>query len=205
MSESFMSEYTAEFILVPQFIDILLKKYKQISPLYFWNSREGSNLAKTHFENKTLRVIAMYARRPKISAESGTIKMKINDELYQKSAYLEDNGIPVFTGIPLVTSLEDFNYSARCAWVYLQSKHPIEHLQFIIQEKNRTTKQYRGLTPENILEIIESRSRPMKWIKAVEVIKNNNYKIKSRKNNSSFLRGLFGERYKPVYFIAIEG
>ena len=41
---SFISEHTAEYVLIPQLTDILKQKFEVVIPIYPWMTREGNNL-----------------------------------------------------------------------------------------------------------------------------------------------------------------
>src|SRR5690348_2806966 len=107
MITSFISEHTAELILVPDILRILQPVYPCITPLYYWASREGSIMSRRAFEHKRVRVLAFYPRRPKVKSPGmGTILVKFNELLYNRSSYFHSKGIPVIAGVPLADSLD---------------------------------------------------------------------------------------------------
>lgn len=198
MVTSFISEHSAEYALVPQFINILTHGFSSITPIYFWTTREGSNIAKDNYKEKLVRIVALYARRPKIDKDNSSyILMTINHEIFNRADFLEKNGIPVFAGMPLVKTIEDYSLFSRCAWIYLSSISPRSDIKFLINE-------IEGICTEEIIGIVRDRTIPMDWGQAVKIMKNNIYIEGNHINYHSFGRGLFGDRYKPVYFIIVD-
>lgn len=65
MPAGFMSERTAEYVLVPDIMHRLRQEFSSIVPFYYWASREGS-VKVAHSYSGHVRVVAAYARRPKI-------------------------------------------------------------------------------------------------------------------------------------------
>ena len=121
---SFICEHSAEFALVPQFSRILSAYAHRVVPLYFWKSREGNTLSAMCDDGRSLRAVALYARRPKIHApDQSSITVKINSEIIRSSAYYHSMGIPVFCGVPCVSNILDFHADAQIAWFHLSAKH----------------------------------------------------------------------------------
>lgn len=198
MVTSFISEHSTEYALVPQFIKILMPVFSKVTPIYFWATREGSNMNKDSYKRKLVRIVTLYARRPKIEeVNSKYILMTINPEIYNRVDYLENNGIPVFAGIPLVSSLVNFSILSRCAWIYLSSSTPHSEIKFTIDK-------FEGIFEDEIIEIVRDRTIPMEWRQAVKIMKNNIYEVGNQNFYRSFGRSLFGERYKPVYFVIVD-
>lgn len=189
---SFISEHSAEYILVPQFANILSLEYQHVIPIYFWSTREGSNLSKSNFHNKKVKVVAMYPRRPKIDPlYPGKILATINHEIYQRTEYLESKGIPTFAGVPLIESMDEISLSSKCGWFNLSSG----------EEKMYMTKETGGISTELIVNLVEKNAKQMDWVDAIEVLKNNKDSINDGTRTIYIRRYMFGDRYKPVYFI----
>ncbi len=66
---SFISEHTAEFILVPKLVNILSKTFSDIIPIYLWLTREGSNMAKSCTKDVKFQIISVFPRRPKVTEQ----------------------------------------------------------------------------------------------------------------------------------------
>ncbi|WP_339259766.1 hypothetical protein MKZ12_07985 [Paenibacillus sp. FSL R5-0713] len=199
MSSSFINERSAEYILVPKFVEHLTQISTKITPIFFWATREGATHSKSSFKDKKLLIAAMYARRPKVY-NLLDIELKFNEELFSRAEYLNKNGISVFAGAPLVSRFEELNFDASCIWFNLK---PNEKNKDIVLRVNSVdgsiynSKSYNSLTgvsSSEIVDIIKGISKEFTWSEAIEIIKNNKYyNIHSR----WFLTG----GYKPVYFI----
>lgn len=198
MSSSFISERSAEYILIPKFHDILSIISNKLTPIYFWTTREGASLSKESFKNKPVYIIAFYARRPKMrSVDSETIEVKFNGELFERSKYLFENGIPTFSGVPLISKLDELRLGANCKWfsilptgisfdeylLFDKFGTVIDGFATSIQEVNKT----------EIIKFIEHNATILTWADAIKILRNN----KTKQNTKWF----FGGGYKPVYFI----
>ena len=79
----FMSEHTAEYLLVHRLHRIVSPKVRSFFPLFFSGTREGSSLADPTPDHQLVRCVAIYARRPKIlAAGQAAVRMKINETLF---------------------------------------------------------------------------------------------------------------------------
>jgi hypothetical protein len=199
MGSSFLSERSTEYVLIPKFSESLYQITKRITPIFFWTTREGASHSKASFKNKSVVVVALYARRPKVlSVDSNVIELKFNDELFSRSEYLVGNGIPVFAGAPLVSKLDEFYLGASCKWFnILPASLKVD--EYIYLDKtgritDRSSNNIVEVTTSDIINIIQDISRQLTWDAAVNIIKNNKY-------NNHNARWYFGGGYKPVYFI----
>lgn len=200
MRSSFISERSAEYILIPQFAELLFPLSNRIIPIYHWVSREGANLSKESLKNKPIKLVALFARRPKVDfIGSEQIEVKFNRELFDKAEYLIKHGITVFSGVPLVTKLDDVRIGAHCKWFNLQPTSFGCNEYVIVDQDgkvlNDETNNISEVTSRNIVDIINYKSAQLTWIEAVGIIRNMNRN--SNKNRKWFFVG----GYKPVYFI----
>ena len=79
---SFISEHTAEYILVPNLLRRLTPHYQHIIPMFFWSTREGNTIAARTMSDVTVRLLTAFPRRPKIAASHpNRITMKVNQRL----------------------------------------------------------------------------------------------------------------------------
>ncbi len=102
--ESFISEHSAEYILVPNIVRRLTPKFTQVAPVFLWLSREGNRTALEMMAGKRIRLLTAFPRRPKILSPN-SIAMKVNHELVAYSERSADAGMVVLLGVPLVSSL----------------------------------------------------------------------------------------------------
>lgn len=202
---SFINEHTAEYVLVPAMAKILDGVFERIIPFYFWSTREGSSVSLINIQ---IRLIAVFPRRPKvIYPGQDWVLVKFNDILFQTALVSKDKGIPVFSGVPLVSSMENMSLDAQCAWFFLppQTKR-ISDAHCKIKLGNLETR-FDGcsnnvegpLSDEQIIRYIFENSKPMTWEKGVENIR----EVRSKTGET---RGFFGflGNYKPFYMAFTE-
>lgn len=198
MASSFVSEHSVEFVLVPQFAEILSVDYETVVPIYFWHSREGGNISKDCFTNRKVRIVALYARRPKIAnAYQLEIDVKFNEVLFERSRQLKEKGIPVFAGVPLASSLDNFTLATKCAWFKINSNGVEQIIQLSCDYPTQILSQnIRLVSGTDILSIINEDSSQLSWPKAIEF-------LRELRNRSSYVRfwSFMGDTYKPIYFL----
>lgn len=120
MATSFICEHTAEYFLTRRIADALLPWFDFAVPIHYWATREGSSIAMQSIADTPIRVVAVYARRPKITAPGADrLVMKINEQLFAAATFAARFGIPLLAGLPLVTQLADLCPEAGCAWFWL--------------------------------------------------------------------------------------
>jgi hypothetical protein len=117
---SFLSEHSVEYALVPNLVGHLTVKFRSVIPIFFWSTREGNATARSSFHDVPVRILSVFARRPKISASHpNLIFMKINTQLLVYATKSAQHGIPTLTGIPLADSLQAFGLHSPCCWYKL--------------------------------------------------------------------------------------
>jgi len=199
VGSSFLSERSTEYVLIPKFCENLHRISKKITPIFFWSTREGAIHSKASFKDKSVIIIAFYARRPKVpNVSSELIELKFNSELFARAEYLSGNGIPVFAGTPLVSKLDEFHLGVSCKWFnILPDRFQSDQYVFLDGTGSvigQSSNSILEVTTNEIINIIKNNSREVTWNAAIEIIKSNKY---SNHNN----RWYFGGGYKPVYFI----
>ena len=134
---SFISEHTAEYILVPQISNLLSRHFKTIIPFYFWASREGNTMSARTVSINDFRLISVYPRRPKIAyPENGIIILKFNSSVIHAAQNSNQLGVPTFAGIPVISSLEDFNYDVLCKWFrFRETEEQISDIEYKLDLK----------------------------------------------------------------------
>jgi hypothetical protein len=188
---SFLNEHSIELLMIPKLINQLSNQFKKITPVYFWGNREGSTLGKKNLKDIPLRVIAMYARRPKIVRhDSSRITIKINQELILKSRILSKHYIPSLAGIPLINTLSDFNTAAEFLWFNVNA---FEGETIIpIPLKNKAENRVFGtLNNEELMKFINENTGVIYWEEATAVF---------AEINRTFNLGKY-LAYKPIYLL----
>ena len=182
MATSFISEHSAEFVLVPSMKALLAKKFSIVVPIFPWLSREFGNQAKRTHGFSEFYVLALFPRRPKISDE-GDVLVTINSEL---SAYKEIAlkwGITALAGCPNATILRALATCDECAWIDIDSSY--DYLE------NINCLQGKRLTNEEVIaSVLRGEVHTMESLE--EFIRETRYVLPA---------GFFGMRYKPVYFL----
>jgi hypothetical protein len=211
MAQSFISEHSAELILVPAIDRVLSRAGMQVVPIYFWKTREGNHLSQKCTIEKNFRVIAMYARRPKvIEPEQDNIEVKINDILFQKAFHLKQYGIPTIAGVPRISTISDLRIGCDCSWFYLDPQKPEEEERVILVEIR--TNQCRGnlshgvqgpLHESDLLGIVNKAKIFSEWAEVISVLRGEPNTWISK---ISFLNSMFWPfiAYKPIYFLISE-
>ena len=207
MATSFMSEHTAEFILVPR-LSQSLSQHWSVIPLYFWRSREGSNIALECDYGQILKLLAMYARRPKINNPGDdSITVKVNDSLFKRAKYLNEYGIPTIFGIPRISSLFYFKLDCPCSWfIIVPPSSNFCNVEFRLDISNNVVlgqlpKELSGpLSKKEIYEMIQHKARNMTFSEAIYILKEREYGSNYAANSFPW----FGPNDKPVYFLLHE-
>lgn len=189
--ESFLSEHSAEYILVPQMQAMLQTSFLSVIPLFIWATREGSIFARREMAGRKYKVCALFPRRPKIDKE-GKMFLKINEQVLFVAENLRLTGIPVFAGLPILYHLADFNINAECKWYKLLPGGTGDVIMSITSEVN-------DLQPEFVNEIsfdelpvdILNDSTIYTYEEAIEHI---------RFIKMNYSMGMYTSVYKPVFF-----
>jgi hypothetical protein len=196
MQTSFISEHTAELILVPELIHNLATKFSKITPLYYWASREGGRMSQMSFQGKLIKILALYPRRPKTTFPgSSVIQVKFNNLLFDRAKYFRANGIPVIAGVPLASKLEDIFVGVDCLWFDLDNAETEEIIEIDIATKSILSINVRIASLENIGRMIDA-AAVFTWVDAIEKIK----QIVKINVENSFSR-MLGDLYKPIYML----
>lgn len=112
-----MCEQTASFALMTHLCSVISKVSDNITPLWFWRTREGSRLSELCDDSRKLRVIGFYPRRPKVSSVSDSqLLVKINAHVINAFKRAAACKILLLIGVPLVVSILDYRLSSPCAW-----------------------------------------------------------------------------------------
>ena len=194
---SYISEHTVEFYLVPEFTRLLSREFDSTLAFFYWASREGRQQSPKTAPTQ-LRLVAVYPRRPKRSLNGREQFMKINHEILDHASALQRRGIPVFVGFPLVNSVFDLA-AAPFVWFSLVGESA-EDIEVLMPPKSNGAEDWdvavRGpLKEHEVRQLVKDNANTMTWEEAIGAI---NHVRFERKGDVGF--GLFGLRYKPVYF-----
>lgn len=203
----FISEHTAEYVLVPALTRILAASFSRVVPIYFWSTREGSNLGRRCMSSQPIRLVAVYARRPKIE-ELGQnhILVKLNAELFEYARVAKPLGIPVFAGVPLVSSLAELTLKSQCSWFRLapdESQDRDTELRLTLSgarlDDDRSCVGLEGpLESGKLVESVLTGSERISWEQALEKLREIRQSVQRYG-----LYGFFGG-YKPFHLLLFD-
>lgn len=112
---SFFSERTAEYSILPTVVTYLRQRFGAAAPMYFWSTREGNTVAHEVHAGRRMRVLVVFARRPKVW-RGAVLLGKLNAELFGFAQRAEQHGLPCFAGFPAVRSVLELGEDFRTHW-----------------------------------------------------------------------------------------
>jgi hypothetical protein len=204
--KSFLCEHTAEFILVPKMRDLLTQRFAHAIPIAYWKTREGNSVASSRHANRLFRMIAMFARRPKLAPVGQEVFGKLNKQLFEFALEAWHLGIPTFAGFPVISSLWELTGETAVIWFLLRGDGSSD-AEFSV---NRSTLRCDMIatggqstavaSDDQVLAVTAERTRVYGWEDAIESIDR-----LRRTSVRPSTRYLFGEPgYKPIYFLMPE-
>ena len=198
---SFISERTAELTIIPRLLADLHPYYPKITPLFYWATREGATISKGSFQWCDIRLLVVYARRPKVSfPDDPQVHIKLNQMLFTRANYFTQQGIPVIAGFPIANKLEDIHFATECAWVKIDP-HSIEiEFDISVEDKHIENSRLPLLGPEQIAGLIDESPR-LQWRSIIEKLD------EFRRTSPYFSQFSFGggDPYRPIYILAHAG
>jgi hypothetical protein len=203
---SFMSEHTAEYVLVNDLVRRLSPTYPNLIPIFFWATREGNRTAIESMQDLNLRLVTCFARRPKVErAQAHHLFMKINPELMQYRQVCAPLGIPVLAGLPMVKSLPCLRPNSACNWFNLSEFDCLDQQECYVAILRDGTaarcesndKLVRPLTTPEIENLV-SKSPLITWSQAVEHLRYIRRTVSVNTPHFPFLGG-----YKPFLFLVL--
>lgn len=201
MASSFISERSAELILVPRLIEELREFYPSITPVFYWVSREGSKMSHDSFQHRKVRILVLYARRPKIEfVGSGEIQIKINQLLFNRAAKYKQVGMPVIAGCPLADDLEKMQFGIECVWLNIDPEGIEENILFNLAGERLNNTKTCSLQIGEIVNIIDA-TPIITWQQAIQKISEVKRQTRYGAADNVFHFGVYGDMYKPIYLI----
>ncbi|RZI80736.1 MAG: hypothetical protein EOP38_21595 [Rubrivivax sp.] len=199
---SFFNERTAEYALVPALQAHLQAGFQFAVPIFYWKTREGNSIAERVHHDEPVKVLAMFARRPKLSDDSGVVHGKINHDLLNYAQRAGRMGIPTIAGFPAVASLFDLHLEAPLHWFFLGGL-PEMDIEFMVDLQAKPSYAQgidSGLQPIHLAEITElvKKAPAFSWQDAMARLA----ELRVERSHGYPLRfNWFGSQYKPVYFL----
>ncbi len=112
---SIFTERTAEYAILPPLLSYLRKRFGAAVPMYFWATREGNRVALERHASQRFRVLAVFARRPKVLNGQNMLG-KINQELFAFADRAVAHGLPSVAAFPAVSNLFELGHTFQTYW-----------------------------------------------------------------------------------------
>jgi hypothetical protein len=182
-------------VVVPNIITALLDYHYTVTPVFYWATREGGNMSRDCFADTPVKLLALYARRPKVNCPGmNKIFVKLNELLFARAEVFHSNGIFAFAGVPLADSLDRLLLSTACVYFNLQREWNEDLIEIEIDQEGRASA---PLPYQLIIGAIADRIANLlfiDWRKALKLIDETR-----RSDYKGFYQ--YGDLYKPVYLI----
>lgn len=160
-------------------------------------------MSQQSFQDQNIKVLILYARRPKVEhIGSGRIEIKLNELLFRRTERYTNAGMPVIAGCPVADKLEKLQMGVPCIWLELTPGGYEEIITVNVSRPVVQSQHVNTISRDDILNMIAA-AKTFSWHEALKVIDS------VRRENivnthENFRRGLFGDVYKPVYFLIHE-
>lgn len=206
MPVGFMSERTAEYVLVPDLVRRFGQCFAHVVPFYYWATREGTPRVASSCRER-VRLVAAYARRPKLDHDcEHRVTVKVNERLFDHASILRQSGVPTFAGVPCVSRLSDHRLGATSAW-FLPSggleKRGDALISIDISDhpavaRELTTGIHGPMATDEILQSVFRYGKEMDWSQAFTVIREATRCLSVESSSRRFYGVL---SYKPFYLV----
>lgn len=202
-AKSFISEHSAEYILVPKMKSILQKEYDFVTPIYASLKREGSKIAWNIHKGEFFKVVGIYPRRPKLVYPPNSITtIKINHEISRGAKRGNELGIPIIAGCPLVNNFWELGKNPKCLWLKIDQGNN-DDIELKIETYN-----IRLYANEESNYIFKNEKSLLVYLtEKVKLLNFNEVMLAFREIKNAYWgyeqRGFWGlaSSYKPVYFL----
>jgi hypothetical protein len=198
---SFFSERTAEYSILPVVMSYLKRRFGAAVPMYYWASREGNTVARDAHDGRHVRMLALFARRPK-SVTKRTMSGKLNAELFEFADRAELHGVPTVAGFPVVRDLFELGEDFRIFWFPLgrsQARDVFFEVDVTRPDPapiSQSGRPIRTLELDDLGDAVSS-ARVLTWKAAVAAI--SDARVTPRRTGGGAFWG--GSLYNPVYVL----
>lgn len=172
--------------------------------MYYWASREGNAVAREVHDGRHVRVLALFARRPK-SVTKRTMSGKLNAELFEFADRVELHGIPTFAGFPVVQDLFELGEGFRTFWFPLVRRQArdvffeVDLARPDTQPVSQSGRRIRTVQLDDLGDAVSS-ATVLSWRAAMAAI--NDARVAPRRTGGGAFWG--GNPYNPVYVLVPE-
>lgn len=202
---SFFSERTAEYSILPTVVTYLRQRFGVAAPMYFWATREGNTVANEVHVGRRMRVLVVFARRPKIS-KGAMLLGKLNAELFEFARRAEQYGLPCFAGFPVVRSVLELGADFRTHWFPLIGEEQDDlYFQVDLSQLHLapTTMDGHALQPVELGDLGDAveNAHVLPWSDVIKAIRSLRHPHR-RTSYGDFFGG--GSLYTPAYVLVPE-
>ncbi|MGJ7538102.1 MULTISPECIES: hypothetical protein [unclassified Variovorax] len=202
---SFFSERTAEYSILPTVVTYLRQRFGAAVPMYFWSTREGNTVAAKVHAGRRMRVLVVFARRPKVR-RGALLLGKINAELFEFAQRAEQHGLPCFAGFPAVRNVLELGGDFRTHWFPLIGDEQDDlHFQVDLSQPHLAPTAMDGhalqtVELSNLGDAVEN-GRVLPWSDVIKAIRSVRHPHR-RTSYGDFFGG--GSLYAPAYVLVPE-
>ncbi|HJV86963.1 MAG TPA: hypothetical protein VJ698_15965 [Noviherbaspirillum sp.] len=201
---SFFCERTAEYALVPLLQRSLEAHFGSAVPIFFWKTREGNRTSSEIHQDRSVQVLAMFARRPKVTGNRNRIAGKINIELIQFAHAARSVGISTIAAFPAVDSIYSLYSDPQIFWLPVELSCDCDfNFEADISKRVPTLTDENGIkvrtmSLKQVSEGVEDGAKILSWDEAMQHI--SQLRLEHYRDDSNFRLSWFSG-YKPVYFL----
>jgi hypothetical protein len=206
MGTSFISEHSSEYILVAKLTSVMERHFARVIPIYFLSTREGSPISGECSPSQTLKILSVFARRPKVTVPNQPfVEVKFNESLFEIADLASPLGIPTFAGVPLASSVMGLSLDNNCAWFELtgSSADVIYELSLdgeLLRRSSESSAIDGPITESELVSRVLSKSRTMSWDEAREHLRT--IRRGARGDKSFWYQ--FGAGYHPFHLLMLS-
>ncbi|TAA10881.1 hypothetical protein EA659_05780 [Pseudoxanthomonas winnipegensis] len=196
-----MNERSLEYLIIPELMHAFAPHCKSIVPIFFWKNREGGKISSAVHSNRQVRIIAVFARRPKLRDGFTIVEGKINHEITRFARKARSYGISTIAGFCAARSL--FNLRAEAIhWISLMEEDPEKDILFFEETNTRKLLKYDGssmstFSTETVATRLLSEANKMPFNQGITLMSDLRHEL----SDYQFFMGGFGSSYKPVYLL----
>jgi len=197
---SFFGERTAEYALVPLLQRALAREFGWAIPMSYWRTREGNRTSAEMHRGLSVRILAMFARRPKVTPSDTVLTGKVNWELFRFASFARQQGVPTIAGFPAVTSVMQLHSDPQVFWLHIEGLRASEFFVDLASNPEHALIDIDGnpvptMSIENIAEHISAHARTFAWDEAMQCI----HRLRTEHDGRYVSPWSVG--YKPVYLL----
>jgi hypothetical protein len=203
MATSFISEHSSEYILVAKLAGMMKPYFERVIPLFFLSTREGSSISRQCNPSQVVKIISVFARRPKIMAPNQPhIEVKFNESLFEIAQLSSPLGISTFAGVPLASTVMDLSLQTECARFQLTGgasdvTYDVSLDGEILPPTQKSPAVEGPLREIELVERVLLGGRPIRWAEAVENMRT----IRRGKESYESMWYRLGGGYHPFHLI----